>query len=283
MSRVEREDNTIMADVNELLTKRVIWEAPGMTQAQTRKDLQYATLGTEPLAADVYYPAGHHMGEALPAILFICGDAPPDLMRGIKNTGQYISWGQLAAASGCIGITADHRSTEGFQHLPEAEGDIRDLLAYVHEHAAELDIDLDRIGVWIASGGPPFGLRAVLAADSPRVRCIAAYYPLLNLEQLLGESDPPVVAEWLREYSPVRYLAEHWEALPPLLIARAGRDHPALNSAIDAFILLALANNAPIEVHNHPTGQHGFDILDDDARSREIVQRTLAFFQLYLA
>ena len=29
---------------------------------------------------------------------------------------------------------------------------------------------------------------------------------------------------------------------------------------------------------DHPTGQHGFDIRDDDDRSRAIIRETLAFF-----
>jgi hypothetical protein len=33
---------------------------------------------------------------------------------------------------------------------------------------------------------------------------------------------------------------------------------------------------------NHPTGRHGFDILDDDARSREIIARTLDFLKARL-
>jgi hypothetical protein len=37
--------------------------------------------------------------------------------------------------------------------------------------------------------------------------------------------------------------------------------------------------NSPIEVINHPQGQHGFDILDDNLRSQQIIARTLAFIQ----
>lgn len=33
---------------------------------------------------------------------------------------------------------------------------------------------------------------------------------------------------------------------------------------------------------NHPNGQHGFDIFNDDARSREIIKATLAFMHEHL-
>jgi hypothetical protein len=63
---------------------------------------------------------------------------------------------------------------------------------------------------------------------------------------------------------------------------RAGLDHPFLNAGIDRFIQQALATNACIDVLTHPTGRHGFDILDDNPRSREIIARTLEFLRARL-
>lgn len=37
-----------------------------------------------------------------------------------------------------------------------------------------------------------------------------------------------------------------------------------------------------IEVLVHPQGRHGFDVLDDDARSREIIARTIEFLRARL-
>jgi hypothetical protein len=48
-------------------------------------------------------------------------------------------------------------------------------------------------------------------------------------------------------------------------------------STIDRFVNEALSANLSIELMNHPLGQHGFDILDPDARSREILARTIEF------
>jgi hypothetical protein len=39
---------------------------------------------------------------------------------------------------------------------------------------------------------------------------------------------------------------------------------------------------ASLDLMNHPAGRHGFDILDNDARSREIIRRTLAFLRDHL-
>lgn len=38
-------------------------------------------------------------------------------------------------------------------------------------------------------------------------------------------------------------------------------------------------NNLSIEVMNHATGHHGFDIEDYNARSREILKRTIEFLR----
>ena len=68
----------------------------------------------------------------------------------------------------------------------------------------------------------------------------------------------------------------------PMFIARAGLDQATINQSIDMFVQEALAGNAPLELMNHPAGRHGFDILDDDERSREIIARAVAFAQVHV-
>jgi hypothetical protein len=45
----------------------------------------------------------------------------------------------------------------------------------------------------------------------------------------------------------------------------------------------ALAANATLDFANHPQGRHGFDILDDDERSHEIIARAAAFVKTHLS
>jgi len=68
-----------------------------------------------------------------------------------------------------------------------------------------------------------------------------------------------------------------------LRAARAGLDLPFLNEEIDGFVHEALAQNASLDLLNHPEGRHGFDVLDDDARSREMVAHALAFVSARLS
>ena len=63
-------------------------------------------------------------------------------------------------------------------------------------------------------------------------------------------------------------------------MARAGQDQfPRLNETLDAFVAEALRRNAPLTFANHPEGAHAFDIVDDGARTREIIGMTVAFLK----
>jgi dienelactone hydrolase len=69
----------------------------------------------------------------------------------------------------------------------------------------------------------------------------------------------------------------------PILVARAGLDNAWLNAGTDRFVQTALSAGATLDLLNHPDGRHGFDILDDDDRSKQIIRRTLAFLRDHLA
>jgi len=54
------------------------------------------------------------------------------------------------------------------------------------------------------------------------------------------------------------------------------------NQSIDEFVTIASQRNIPITFMNHPTGEHAFDILNDDARTRAIIKATLVFLHEHL-
>jgi hypothetical protein len=58
---------------------------------------------------------------------------------------------------------------------------------------------------------------------------------------------------------------------------RPAAEHP--DCAADYFIQQALKKNAPVDVLNHATGQHGFDSRDDNERTRDILRRTIDFIK----
>jgi hypothetical protein len=59
-------------------------------------------------------------------------------------------------------------------------------------------------------------------------------------------------------------------------------DRAFLNESIDEFVTSASQRNIPITLMNHPTGEHGFDILNNDARTHAIIKATLAFLHDHL-
>src|SRR2546421_5466561 len=80
--------------------KRIVYEMPGMQAAIVQKDITYKTVDGQELRLDVYYPEEYDGDRRLPAVLFVHGDGPPELLQDAKEWGQYVSWGQLVAGGG---------------------------------------------------------------------------------------------------------------------------------------------------------------------------------------
>jgi acetyl esterase/lipase len=258
--------------------KRVVYTLPGVDAVRVRRDETYRVAETGALTMDLYYPPDAHSAGRAPAVVFITGynDAGAQRMLGcrMKEMGAYISWAQLAAASGLVGITYAN-------HDPAA--DAHAVLQHVRQHAAALGVDETRIGVWACSGNVPNALSLLMRAGPDVLRCaVLCYGYMLDLDGATG------VADASKQFGFVNPSAgQSVEDLPsdlPLFIARAGQDQmPGLNQAIDRFMPRALACNLPVTLVNHATGPHAFDLLDDSETTREIVRRILAFLRFHLS
>ena len=190
-----------------------------------------------------------------------------------------IAAAECLAASGFVAVTFNHRFY-GWDTLQDSESDVTDLVAYVRGNAASFGIDKDRICLWAFSGGGPF-LSQAMREMPDYLRCIVSYYALLDLLPLRKTIPPSVTDEVLARFSPLHYMSANGGKIAPILIARAGLDNPVLNGGVDRFVQEALSKNASLDLCNHPTGHHGFDILDDNDRSREIIKRTIEFIRTH--
>ena len=265
--------------------KPVVYVIPGMEETIVQKDITYKSADGNELKLDVYYPSDYDGETRLPAVIFVHGDGPPEFLKDAKEWEQYTSWGQLVASSGMIAVTFNHRSTEMLTRLYEAASDVDDLIAFVRDDSKMLGIDANRLGIWVCSAGGPLGLRSALRDASSYIRCVVSYYAISDLKVYYGETQapgPPLPAfsqEVFDEFSGATLISKSSADVPPMLIVRAGLDHPSLNAAIERLLLVAVAKNMHIDFMNHASGHHAFDTLDDNARSREIIRATLEFLR----
>lgn len=266
------------------LSRRIVYHTEGMRSAHVQRDIVYRRDGGTDLLMDVYAPAGLSGAARLPAVLFVHGGPIPAQMKPPREWGFFISYGELAASAALIGITFNHR-LHALTDYRRSQDELAAAIAYVREHADELNVDPERLGVWIFSGGGPL-LSGLLRERPPYLRCALAFYAVLDLRPHMPANTAPADVDATRraaieQLSPAALMRANGSGLP-IFVARAGLDMPQINQSIESFVIESLAGNAMLELMNHPTGRHGFDLYDDDARSREIIGRALAFAQTHV-
>lgn len=159
---------------------RIVYRAQG-NALTTRRDIVYRHEGVD-LLMDVYAPEIAHAGKPLPAVLFVHGGPVPAETQPPKDWPFFQSYGELAATSGLIGVTFNHRFHHPLQ-FPDSKADVHAAIEFVRAHAAKFGIDAERIGLWVFSGGGPHV--SWLLRDRPSyVRCLIAFYALLDLRHL---------------------------------------------------------------------------------------------------
>jgi len=258
----------------------VVYSVPGMDRVTVREDFVYRTVdipqGKLELKLDAYVPPGAAPGQRFPAVILISGGAVenPDWRR----VGVYTSYGRLLAASGLVAINYQKRYQRGPEGIITGDEDTRALVEYVRQHAAELNIDPDRLAVWGFSAGGRL-LAYPLRERPPYVRAVVCFYGTM---QVSAESFPENLRSRAPDYSPLDQVSKPGKPLPAIFVGRAGLDFDTANATIDRFVQAALAQNANIEVMNHPDGRHAFDILEADDRSREIIRRAIEFLKASL-
>ena len=253
--------------MDDLSTAAVVYRRRGTEAVSVVRDIDYGS-GDPGLRMDVYRPLGQG---PWPLVLFVHGDGDPETLRGAKDWAQYTGWGRLVASCGMVGFTFSHRSWDRLTHIQRKVSDVEAAIRFARTKGRSWGADPTRWGLWSGSAGVPVGLSAAMKL---RATCAVAYYGPMDVRRW---RDDPLAAD----VSPMALL-ERGTAVPPLLVVRAGKDHEELNESIDQFLNLAWEKDEPVELIDHPDGHHGFDVVDDDERSREIVASTLAFLSRHL-
>lgn len=266
--------------MREIVMMPVVHRLPGMDAVTVQSDLHYTGTDDPLLLMDVYRSPKLPAGERRPAVFFIHGGAGAETTP--KDWGIYTSWGRLAAASGLVAVTFTHRLSAQRESLAVAASDVAAAIAYVRAHAAELGVDPDRICLAAYSAGGAM-LAPAMRDSPPYLRCLVAFYAYMDLGRPGNLFAAHESVATRARFSPLAELPGAASRMPPLLLARAGRDEvPMMNDSIDRFIAAALARNAPLSVATHPAGVHGFDNQNHDERSREIIQQALDFLRFHL-
>jgi len=255
--------------MSEFTEQRVVLTLPGMNCVEKRS-VVFASRDSVDLILDAYYPATSD--QAHPAVVFVSGYPDPGFERAVgcrfKDLGFYVSWAHLVACSDMVAITY-----ENLDPVPDANT----VIDYVAGHAAQLNIDPGRIGIWGSSGNGPTAL-SLLAGSAVQARCAALSYSyLMDLDGDTTITD--AAAQW--GFADPLHGASFSDLQPvPLMLLRAGLDEmPGLNRSLDRFVGKALEDNYPVTLINHAQGQHAFDQTDDSALSRRYVRSTLKFLR----
>jgi len=239
--------------------KRIVYTVAGMDRVRAERDVTYRETADGGVKMDVYVPPGLSAAGRRPVVFFIHGGPiPPG--QGAKNLGVFRSYGELAAASGFVGVTFDHRLHSPQDYGRSAE-DVAAAIDFVRSNSGRFHADPERSGVWAFSGGGPL-LEPFFRNPPSHVKAVVSFYALIE--------------------APAKAVESGSGPFPPVLIGRAGKDDVRFNASVEAFARAAWAKGLVLDVLNHPTGQHGFDILDDDERSREVIRRTIEFLQARL-
>jgi hypothetical protein len=259
-----------------MATRPVVYRLPETTRVRVTRDVIYRRGQHGPLGLDVYSPAAAAPDTRLPAVVFAIGysdlGAVPRFGCVFKEVESYVTWAQLVAASGMVGIT--------YQNEDPAP-DLGAVLDHIQTSGVVLGVDPSRIGLWACSGNAPVALSRLMRDATPAVACAAFCYGLM-----LDGKD-----EWVSQAAKAFGFAHPCigrtaaDLAPdvPLFIVRAGKDEiPHLNETIDEFVANALARNLPLTLVNHTTAPHAFDVLDDTDATRDVIERLLAFFSFNL-
>jgi len=255
----------------------ILYLSPDDDQVVVDRDLVYRP-GDQPGKPNIYRPT--HATSVVPAVVSVHGDGPRAVIADSKDWAHYTTWARLVTTIGAAGVTFNYRSSHRLAEVRITLQDVRTLFDQVRSHAQPYGLDPDRIAVWAHGNAVPYGWAPLLARQPSWLRALVAYHGWMDLRAVGHQFDPAADPGLLANLSPISLLET---AITPMLVVRAGRDAPEVNRIIDTFTAQAFTANSALQLTNHPEGRHLFDILDDNATIRWIIQGTLEFLADHLS
>jgi acetyl esterase/lipase len=206
-----------------------------------------------------------------PAIVYIYGGAwhsgtPDD--DAVQN--RYL------AAQGYAVCAIDYRHAPAATYPAQAE-DVKKAIAYIKEHATELEADGANLALVGRSAGGHLALLTAYKSADPAIKAVAAYYPPSDLiggyddppspdpidvravlEQFLGG---PPVKQYVRyhEAQPVEYVRK--QPMPPTLLLHGTRDHVVKIQFSRVLRQLLQESKSKALLVEIPWAEHGYDAV----------------------
>ena len=250
----------------DLMKIPVFYSVPGMDSVRVEPEIVFRTVGDTILKADIYLPAARG---TYPVALLVSGGSVNDW----RAAAFYTSFARVLAAEGIAAVNYDKRLARDRNAVPAASDDTLRLVDYLKGSASKYALDVSRLCTWhFSAGGTVAG---TMLGDKSPASCVVLTYAMLSL----GEGDRDVR---LAPHSALVQARERGDRFPPTLVVRAGRDAKPLNDSIDAFVAAALLKNAPVSLINYPSGDHGFEILNDTDETRRVIAQSIAWVKSQL-
>ena len=199
-------------------------------KAGIRRDLEYGRSGGESLRLDACVPDGRG---PFPAVILVHGGG---WTSGDKTQGVDPLFGPMSK-SGLAWFSINYRQAPK-HHYPAPVEDVEAAVRWAKQHAAEFNVDPERLALLGESaGGQLVAMAIVRARDDTRVAAAIPFYAPVDLEtdterrgglsqslrDLFGHSYEVdgAVTQLLREASPINYVHS---GLPPFLLVHGTAD-----------------------------------------------------------
>ncbi|HMV85304.1 MAG TPA: pectinesterase family protein [Blastocatellia bacterium] len=253
-------------------TRRNPYEHP-LLKGRVKTDIEYAQAGGESLKLDAFIPAQNNSGSTgkFPAVIFVHGGG----WSGGNRTGGNDPLFAPVAARGIAWFTISYRLAPKHNYPAPIE-DIHAAIRWVKAHAAEYNVDPNRIALVGESAGGQIIAQAVVLTgqradkDTQVAAAVPFYAPIdfiLDMERRGGLSTSmrgffgrtnaqadEATLTLLKEASPINHIKP---GLPPFLLVHGTGDMSVLYSWSPLFQSKLKAAGVSCDLITIPDGRHG--------------------------
>lgn len=232
---------------------------------------------------DIYYPKTDRPEGT---VLFAHGGG---WISGYRRQPNNVSWYRFMVSRGFIVATIEY--SRGYKAgIDRLIDEFTGAVQYLSKQAAVLGLKQEKISIMGLSAGGHLALLGGMKNPS-QVKNITAYYSpcdlldIWNSTSLFARFSVTTVIKRLpykkkskdvyRRYSPVRHVSAQ---APPILLVHGLKDSIVpCQSSITMYETL-IREGCPAKLLIHPTGNHGFEFVLKDERTRDIIEETLKFW-----